>query len=224
MNKIFTIIFIALMITLLTAVPASAQQGKINLNGEVIAIDVDGRTLTVVSKKGEILVVAMPNDFDIHAITVGDSVLIKAHHQGGGQASTIVADSIRHVGSKAEHGDIESQDLPEGSKDNSAFCSGQVQDKIHPLAENIAARNNMTAEEFMVYFCDGYSTGAIMLALKTSVLDGSGDPLAVLTLRALGNPWGHIWHQSHLIRNEQDGQSPPGWLKKPDHAGPPDKD
>jgi hypothetical protein len=191
MNKIFNSIFIALMITTLTALPASAQQGKINLNGGVIAIDVDGRTLTVESKKGELLVVTMPDNFDMHTIAVGDSVLIKAHHEGGGQSSTILADSIKHVGARAERGDIKYQHLPEGSKDNSAYCGGQVQDKSHPLAENIAARNSMTAEEFMLYFCDGYSTGAIMLALKTSELDGSGDPRALLTLRAQGKPWEH---------------------------------
>ena len=82
----------------------------------------------------------------------------------------------------------------------------------------------MAEEDFMDYFCDGYSIGAVMLALKTSQLDGSGDPTPLLESRARGNPWGHIWKNSSLIGKDKLWNSPPGLLNRPDHAGGQDLD
>ena len=48
--------------------------------------------------------------------------------------------------------EMEEPDLDEGSKENSAFCGGDNQDKSHQLSLKFAERYNMTDEEFMVYF------------------------------------------------------------------------
>jgi hypothetical protein len=75
----------------------------------------------------------------------------------------------------------------------------------------------------METFCDGYSMGAIMLALKTSELEGS-TPVELLERRGKGEGWGQIWKDLDLIDSEKKGHSPPGLLNRPDHAGPKDKD
>jgi len=220
MKIILVIIMLVLMVTVLAVGPTSAQQGKININGQVVEFDVIAKTLTVETKQGEELIVTMPEDFDFTALEAGDAVLIKAHDEDG----TIVADFVKQVGARGKKGKPGDADLPEGSKDNSAFCGGEVQVKSHPLALKIAERYGMAEEDFMGYFCDGYSIGAIMLALKTSQLDGSGDPDVLLALRGEGEPWGHIWKEGGLIGKYKTWDTPPGLLNRPDHAGGQDLD
>ena len=224
MKKILVIFILVLMVTVLAVGPASAQNGKININGQVSAIAVEtsteNGTLTVETKKDGPLVVTMPEDFDFTTIAVDDWVLIKAHDEDG----TVVADFVKQVGARGKKGKPGDADPPEGSKDNSAFCSGDKQVKSHPLALKIAERYGVPEGEFMEYFCDGYSVGAIMLALKTSQLDGSGDPDALLALRGEGEPWGHIWKEGGLIGKDKAWDTPPGHLKRPDHAGGQDLD
>jgi hypothetical protein len=225
MKKILVIIILVLMVTVLAVGPASAQKGKININGQVSAFTAEtateNGTLTVETKKDGPLVVTMTSGFDFTTIAVNDWVLIKAHDEDG----TVVADFVKQVGARGKKGKPGDADPPEGSRDNSAFCSGDKQVKSHPLALKIADRyDNITEEEFMVYFCDGYSIGAIMLALKTSQLDGSGDPLPLLESRAQGNPWGHIWKEKGLIGKNKTWDTPPGLLNRPDHAGGQDLD
>jgi hypothetical protein len=220
MKKILAIILFSLLVTVLAAGPATAQGGMININGQVFIIDDFAGTLTIITKRGDTLVVAVLENFDFTTIEIGDSVLIKAHDEDG----TIVADFIKQIGGGDDDQALEARDLPEGSKDNSAFCSGAVQEKSHPLAFKIAERYGMAEEDFMDYFCDGYSIGAVMLALKTSQLDGSGDPLPLLESRALGNSWGHIWKENSLIGKNKTWDTPPGLLNRPDHAGGVDLD
>lgn len=68
--------------------------------------------------------------------------------------------------------------------------------------------------------------GAIMLALKTSQIDGVlVDADTLLVERANGIGWGQIWKDMGLIGCEKNGHSPPGLLKKPDdYPGNIDKD
>ena len=72
----------------------------------------------------------------------------------------------------------------------------------------------------METFCDGYSMGAIMLALKTSKMEGAYPAGKLLEDRVQGTGWGQIWKDLDLIGSEKDGHSPPGLLNRPDHAGP----
>ena len=74
----------------------------------------------------------------------------------------------------------------------------------------------------MDYFCDGYGMGQIMLALKTSQIEGlEANADTLLSERANGIGWGVIWKELGLIGNEKDRHSPP-WIaeEEPDHAGP----
>jgi hypothetical protein len=223
MKRIFFTTVLILMVSLLVAGPVSAQKGKVNINGEVTEKSVT--TLTILSNKGETIVVTVPDGFDTSSIEVGASVLVKAVPKDGGGWQ---AQSIKQVGSAngnengneatPDENEVETEnndDQAEGSKDNSAYCADSKQDKPHPLAAKMAERYGVTQDFVMGYFCDGYGMGAIMLALKTNQLNGTS-PDALLAERANGVGWGNIWKNLKLIGNEKNGFSPPGLLKKKD--------
>lgn len=216
MKRILIAMILALMFSLPVMGSVSAQKGKINIKGEVIAIG--GGTLTILSNKGETFVVTVPDDFDLNSIQKGDSVLVKAVAGDGG---TWLAQSIKQVGKDSDDADNDEseveEDQAEGSKHNSAYCVDGKQEKPHPLAAKLAERYGVTQQWVMDNFCDGYGMGAIMLALKTSQIEGVGtDPETLLTERANGVGWGNIWKGLGLIGSEKNGHSPPGLLKKPD--------
>ena len=216
MKKILSTMLLALMIAVLSTGSASAQKGKVNIKGEVVSVAAD--TLTVQSNKGQTYVVTVPAGFDTSAVQVGASVLVKGQSAEG---DTIIADSIKLVGRGSNNN---AKDKPEGFKENSAFCAEGKQEKPHPLAPNLAERYGVTQEWVMERFCEGYSIGAIMLAIRTSQMEGmTASPDDLLADRAAGNGWGLIWRELGLIGSEKNGQSPPGWLKRPDHAGPKNK-
>jgi len=216
MKKILFTTFLTLMIAMLTVGSASAQNGKVNIKGNIVSIGAG--TLTVQSNKGETFVVTVPAGFDMSTVQVGSSVLIKGRTAPNG---SIEADSIKLVGKDSNDNE---NGKPEGSKDNSAFCADGKQVKPHPLAAKIAERYGVTQDWVMGHFCEGYSIGAIMLAIRTSQMDGmTASPDDLLTERATGNGWGLIWKDLGLIGSEKNGQSPPGLLHKPDQAGPKNK-
>ena len=64
MKKILAVILLALMVTVLTVGLASAQGGIININGQVFSFDESAGTLTLKTKRGDTLVVAVLEDFD----------------------------------------------------------------------------------------------------------------------------------------------------------------
>lgn len=219
MKKILITTLLVLMIAMLVVEPASAQKDKINIKGEVVSIG-DG-ILTVLSNKGETFVVVVPAGFDMSAIHVGASVLVKGRTAQNG---SIEADSIKLARKKSSNGNADEDDdpeKPEGFQKNSAFCAEGKQVKPHPLAPKIEERYGVPEEWVMSRFCEGYSIGAIMLAVRTSQMEGiTATPDEILANRAAGNGWGQIWNKLGLIGSEKDGHSPPGLLKKPDHAGP----
>jgi len=219
MRKMLVISMLVLMLTLLAAGPVSAQKGKVNINGEVTAVDTN--TLTILSKKGETFVVTVPDGFDTSTIQIGDSVLVKAV---AGENDSWVAQFIKQIGPGSDSDDTD-DDPAEGEKYNSAYCADGKQEKPHPLATKMAERYGVDEEWVMEYFCAGHGMGAIMLALKTSEIDGIDvDPGTLLAERENGNGWGLIWQEHGLIGKEKEAHSPPGWLKRPDHAGPKDKE
>ena len=149
------------------------------------------------------------------SIQKGDFVLVKGRIDEDG---SVTAESIKLLGNGNDKDDgDEDEDQAEGGKDNSAYCADGKQEKPHPLAAKLADRYDVTEEWVMDYFCDGYGMGQIMLALKTSELDGiDADPDFLLAERANGIGWGNIWKDLGLIGNEKEGHSPPGLLKKSD--------
>jgi len=210
-----------LLLALLGTMPVAAQKGKININGEVV--EVGSGTLTILSHKGETLVVSVPEGFDLSAIQVGDAVLVKAVMGDGGNW---VAQSIKQLGkgnneSNEDENEVDDDEMGDGSKLNSAYCAEGKQEKPHPLAAKMAQRYGVSEDWIMGYFCEGYGMGQIMLAIKTSQIDGIDvDPESLLAERSNGVGWGNIWKNMKLIGSEREGHSPPGLLKKPDHAGP----
>ena len=221
MKKITLAVTLMLLLALLVPGPAFSKNDKININGEVT--DIGAGTITVLSNKGEIFVVTLPTGFDLDSIQVGDSVLVKGYTAEDGSA---IAESIKLLGNGKDTDDSdEDEDQAEGGKENSAYCTDGKQEKPHPLAARLAERYGVTVEWVMGYFCDGYGMGQIMLALKTSELKGiEADPDTLLAERANGVGWGNIWKDLGLIGSEREAHSPPGLLKKPDHAGPKNKE
>ena len=217
MKRIFLTTLLVLILSLVVVGPAAAQNGKLTVKGEVKAIS--GNSLTILSNKGETIVVTAPSGFDMGTVKEGDSVLVKAVAGSGGGWE---AQSIKVVGGKddkedkgKDKDDKDDDEKPEGSKDNSAYCSDGKQDKPHPLAAKMAERYGVTESWVMGYFCNGYGMGAIMLALKTSQTEGVvATPESLLASRADGIGWGNLWKDLKLIGSEKEGHSPPGLLKK----------
>jgi hypothetical protein len=218
MKSLLSIVILVIIIALLAAVPTLAVPEMAATKGEVAAVDPTGGTVTLKLKKGEPVTVIVPTNFDLDLIEVGDWMLVKG---AVSPDNSIEAVWLKQIGKGS--GKNENQDKLEGKKDNSAFCAEDKQEKPHPLAAKIGEHFDVSEDWVMDYFCDGYSMGAIMLALKTAELEGS-DPEELLESRAQGKGWGQIWKDKGLISSEKDGHSPPGLLKRPDHAGPKDKD
>ena len=225
MRKTLIVLVFVLIAALIDVGLAFANPGKIVIKGEVKAFG-DG-TLTVESHKGETYVISVPDGFDVSAVQVGDYVLVKA---SAGENGTWVAGTIKEFSNwgadgdddaKGEDGDDDDgMGKKEGFIDNSAFCAEGKHEENHPLAPKIAERFDVSEQWVMDSFCEGYSIGAIMLAIKTSQMDGMPAPEDLLAERAAGNGWGLIWKELDLIGCKKEGQSPPGLLKKPAFAGP----
>ncbi len=194
MKKLLIRMIIALIVSVLAVGPASAQAGTIYIKGEVVSV-ADG-TLIVKFNQNE-FVVTVPQGIDIDSIDVGDTVLITGRSAGSG---LIEADFL----SKAAAGI--NDDLPEGSKDNRAYCAADAEP--HPLVTSLAERYDVTQGDVSQFFCDGYSIEAIMMALLTSEIDGVvvewSDMLALL---ADHYSWDQIWEITGIIDNDEDGQS-----------------
>jgi hypothetical protein len=91
--------------------PVFAKPGKANIKGEVTAVG-DG-TLTIVTKKGETVMVVVPDGFDLSAIQVGDTVMVKGNMQDDG---SVLAESIKVFdkgGGKDQDDDNELEDVDE---------------------------------------------------------------------------------------------------------------
>lgn len=87
------------------------------------------------------------------------------------------------------------------------------------MATAMSEDYGITTELVMEYYCEGFSMGAILLALKTQEINGA-DVNDLLTQRANGQGWGAIWQGLNLIGSERDIQTHPGWLHKPYDSNP----
>lgn len=211
-----TIILVVITMTLLSTTLVFAQSGMGNVKGQVSEINPhEGTygTITIYTQHGDDILVYIPPDFDLSSVKLEDYLHIKGQVQEDG---SIVADWMKDWDQDDEAMDGEG----EGSKANSAFCSSR-KDKPHPLAVGIAATYGFSEADVMTYFCDGYGFGQIMLALQTEELGGD-DVSVTLSERRMGKGWGQIWKESDLIGKPEEASSPPGHLKRPAHAGPPE--
>ncbi|MBE9525328.1 MAG: hypothetical protein IMY76_09525 [Chloroflexi bacterium] len=210
MKKILLTLILTFLAAVLAVSPALAQDGAIYIKGEIVSVG-DG-TLIVDSYKGETFVVTVPTSFDIASIQAGDLVLIKGTVGQSGLNLIEATLLIRTV-----LGD--NDELSEGSKDNSAYCG--VDKQPHPMAAAIAERYEVPEGDIKEYFCNGFSIGAIMLALQTSEIDGVDINWSnLLDILAEGYSWGQIWEQMGLIDDVLEGYSPDGLLTAPDKIPP----
>ena len=220
MKRKLAILLITLTGTFFVVGLALAKNDKINLKGEVITVDAG--TLMIETNKGLEYLVTVPEGFDLNLIEVGDAVIVKGRL---GVDDTVQADWMKLVGRGKKAGARDDQDKPEGIVANKAYCTEGKKVSSHPLAPKMSARYGVSEDWVMGYYCSGYSTGAIMLAIKTSQIDGvTADPGTLLADRGGGKSWGHIWKDLGLIGSEKSGHSPPGLLKKQGEGGSKGKD
>ena len=208
--KKFSLIFtLAILLAVFATSLASAQSKMGNVKGAVSSYDELEGTIEILTNNGDTYVVLVPEGFDFESLKEGTLLHIKGWFNDEGQ---ILADWIKESKGGGDKG--------EGNKADSAYCSGG-KDKSHPLAVGIEEIYGMSVEDTMLYFCNGYGFGQIMLALQTKELKGV-DVSETLEARKDGKGWGQIWKELKLIGQPGEASSPPGHLKRPAHAGPPE--
>lgn len=218
MKKIylFFALFLVLGFAFINVTPTAAVGPKVNVKGQVVSISTEG-ILEIETKKGETVLVSLPEGEEFPDLEVGDYVHVKGTLLLTGK---VVADWVRVISSEEyseEDEDYGEEEEDDEAKSESAFCDPDKDKGSHPLAAKIAERYGKSEEEIMVYFCDGFGFGQIMLALQT---DQENLP-SMLEERKEGKGWGQIWKEMGLIGQPAQASSPPGHLKRPDHAGPP---
>ena len=211
MKKTLTSLLLVLLIALMTVGSVSAQKNKTNLKGEVISFD--GSILIVESNKGEMVEIVIPEGFEIPELVPGDSVLVKAEAGEGGEWIAVSVKLLSHQNTEKKHETYE-------YRFTNAYCVDGKKETNHPLAAKIAERYGIDEETMMTYYCQGYSIGEIMLALKTSQMEGVEVSFEDI-LAGLDGPdaWGQIWQDMGLIGWEKNGTPPPGLLKKMEADG-----
>lgn len=210
MKKTLVLLSLVILLTLFGVTSALAKGRVANLKGEVTSINANG-TITILSTKGYKVDVKLPAN---SVVQVGDFIHVKGWvHEDG----YVVADWVKPG---EEDDKLEGEEIVEGSKYNSAFCSGR-KDKPHPVAAGISQTYHMPIDDVMNYFCDGHGFGQIMLALQTKAITGI-DVSETLGNRDAGMGWGEIWKNMGLIGKPNQASSPPGHLKRPPWAGPPE--
>ena len=208
MKKGGLLLLILFTTAFLVVIPAYAKSGTGNIKGLVYAIPGDG-TLIIQSNHGELVTVAVVNDFNQDEYKIGDSVLVKGIISRDG---TILATSVKIVGRNGDDSLVSNG--TDSGKAGSAYCSDNKPDKVHPLALKLQDMFGADPAWVMGYFCDGQGMGSIMLALKMGYITGE-DPNALLVARVNGKGWGQIWIEKGWIGKEKEAKSPPGWLNKP---------
>lgn len=195
---IFTIVSFSLVL---------AKQGKVNIEGQISAVDEAGQTIEVQTAEGDAYIFHFPADyaFEFTLDDIGSWVHVKGEYQDDG---TLLAEWVKPLDEEVGEED--------GGKEKSAYCSGK-KDKPHPAALFLAHSFNKEIEEIMGYFCQGFGFGQISLALQTEKVTGI-DYGTLLARRADGLGWGEIWEELGYKGKPKDGEkkTPPGQEKQSD--------
>jgi hypothetical protein len=202
---------LVLLMALMTFSSVAAQKDKLNIKGEVISFE--GNVLMVLSNKGETVEIVIPEGFTMPELAAGDSVLVKAT---AGEEGEWIAGTVKVVGQQNTEQVQETNEY----QFNNAYCVEGKKDTNHPLAAKIAERYEVSEDLVMTYYCQGYSIGEIMLAIKTSQMEGvEMTPEEILDNLESNDAWGLLWQDMGLIGWEKNGKSPPGQLKKLEPEG-----
>jgi hypothetical protein len=204
MKKIIFAILVGLVFLGLNFSLGLANSEKVNLKGEIIAVDEVGETITIQSvDETEYTICFSPYDAFRYTIDdIGSYVHIKGVMQEDG---TIFAEWVQPVVEDGEN----------DGNGESVYCSGE-KDTPHPIAIVLANRFEKEVDEIMAYFCNGFGIGQIYLALKTELVTGV-DFGELLASRAEGKGWGEIWEELGYQGKPKDHpKTPPGQDKNKD--------
>ena len=212
MKKVLLAVLVGLVFLSLSFSLALANPGKVNLKGEITAVDTDAPSITIRTADDVEHTIHFSPDypFDFTAEDVGGFVQVKGVIQ---EEVTILATWVKPIVDE-EDGD-DGDDDGEETKEDSAYCSGE-KETHHPVAVVLANRFDKEVEEIMGYFCDGFGIGQIYLALKTEVITGVdyGESLAK---RGEGKGWGEVWEElGYKGKPKDDAKTPPGQDKDKD--------
>lgn len=207
MKKVSFVFVTAILLSITAFSIATGQSRMGNVKGQVKAFDAETGQINLQTWKGEEVVIQAPEDFDFTSIEQGTYLHAKGRTNEEG---IIVADWIKESKGRG--------DDDERGKANNAYCAGR-KDKPHPLAAGIEEIYGYPPEETMAYFCKGFGFGQIMLALQTKEMKGI-EVSDLLDKRKAGMGWGQIWKEYDLVGEPGEASSPPGHLKRPEHAGP----
>jgi len=222
MKKILGITFLVVMLLLLSFSLVMAKTGKVNLEGEITAVDIGdvdrepSITIHTIDPEGEYTIYFSPGDFSFSETDVGTFVHVKGEYQEDG---SILADWVKPV----------DEDDDDGGTGDSAYCSGE-KETAHPVIIVLANKfsediDELNVDDLMDYFCDGFGIGQIYLALQTEVATGAAYQ-DLLAAREDGQGWGEIWKElGSNGKPKGDDQTPPGQDKdKEKDQTPPGQD
>jgi hypothetical protein len=196
MKKILIAIVLVAALAALSASVALAETQKINLEGEIIAVDDFNQTITIRTAEDEKFEIHfLEGKFGFTAGDIGALVHVKAKLQDDG---TILAIWVKFIDGEDD-----------GEKQDSAYCSGE-KETHHPVAIVLANSFDKDVEEIMTHFCDGFGFGQIYLALQTEVITDV-DYGVLLGERSGDKGWGEIWKDLGYNGKPKDkGETPPG--------------
>jgi hypothetical protein len=182
MKKVFSITILVIALLAMSFSLVMAKNEKVNLEGEITAVDEVTPTITVTTADSEDFIIHFSPDYEFTftQADLGTFVHVKAEYQEDGP---LLALWVKPV----EEGDDEDED----GKDESAYCSGE-KETAHPVIIVLANQFDKEVNELMGYFCDGFGIGQIYLALQTEKVTGE-EYGSLLALREEGQGWGEIW-------------------------------
>jgi len=178
MKKIFFGVILVTVLAALSIGVALAKTEKINVEGEVIAVDEVNQTITIRTAEGEKCEVHFPEgEFSYTLEDMGALVHVKGELQADG--------TILVIWVKTVYGE------EDGDKQDNPYCSGE-KETPHPVAIVLVNVFDKDVEEIMAYFCDGFGFGQLFLALQTEVI-AEVEYGTLLEERSEGKGWGEIW-------------------------------
>ncbi|MBE0582468.1 MAG: hypothetical protein IH612_01755 [Desulfofustis sp.] len=212
MRKLYSILTLVVIFSLMLTTAAFAKIGNGNPTGEITAIDQTAGTITLFLEDGTELVVTMPADFDFvnTTLAVGMTVVAKGEWTEDGFNAEWVKETEETEGTAGTE-PSEGNTWGEGG----VYCNGGKENP-HPVAAKIAEMYGVDIDWVMSYACDGHGFGGVMLALQTAEASEGANADDILVKRKEGKGWGQIWKEDGLVKSDKADSPPPGLLKKPD--------
>lgn len=193
MTKRFLAVSLALILVLLTVVPAFAQTDT-TVSGTVLSVDLAAGTFEMSTAAGDVLTVTPPASFDLATLTVGSPIEV----QGSLDGSALTAFSIFPV----------VDDNLDDKVNKGFFCTNA--ESSQPALTKLAEEYSADYAQLLDWFCSGhYGVGEIMLALRASQSGGAASAQELLDMKKELGGWGKVWQELGLVgqgHNDNDDQ------------------